>query len=225
MMDFQIGSGFFCDFQFIVTSTGTIDYSPQFSSFLSGKGTTRLTITGYDVVLDARYLPGSGTIWSGNFVTTPSDFFVFKTCRMVPCSHYTIQQGSGVLCDFEFQVDPQGKFKYASNLDSATGGFLRGNGTSKLEFLGFPLLIDARNAGGVGVTLQPVTWGVPFSYAGVEFVNLLPAKGFALQISSGVVTQAGFDLDQSGSLILHPAPPLKLSLDKFHGLSGLTATS
>src|SRR5262252_2097368 len=37
---FQIASGYYADFTFTVTSTGTVDYNTSFNGFLSGRGTT-----------------------------------------------------------------------------------------------------------------------------------------------------------------------------------------
>jgi len=48
-------------FNFDVTNSGLIFFDPKYASCLSGKDTNRLTVSGFEVTVDARYLyPGSG---------------------------------------------------------------------------------------------------------------------------------------------------------------------
>jgi hypothetical protein len=213
---FQIASGYFADFTFQVGADGRIDYDPAFSSFLSGRGTARLTIQGFQVTLDARYLTGAGIL----LVAPAMDFIRYATVRMVPASHYQVQQGSGQVAQLVFQLDRNGQFQYD---ETRYGGFLRGRGTSTLEFQGYPLLVDARLSGGDGVTIAPVA-SLPFAANSVEHANLLPANGFRLQVRSGRVSDAGFSLSESGSFTLEggAATQLAVAPGGFHGLTLLT---
>jgi hypothetical protein len=219
--NFQIASGYFADFTFLVTSKGAVDYDPKFGAFLSGKGTSKLTIPGLVVTLDARYLSGSGVLLV--IPATNEDWITYKTCRMVPASSYSVQQGSGEVTSFSFKIEAgppssdgisHGVFVYDEKL---YGGFVAGNGTSTLEFLGYPILVDARAAGGAGLTIQPI-WGMPFAYTAVQFANLLPAPGFSLQVNSGVVTRAGFLLKPNGEFWFDPSLDPYLEFGTFHGL-------
>ena len=220
---FQVGSGYYCDFTFEVTSAGLIAYDPKYGTFLAGAGTSTLVLNGFKVTIDARYLPGQGLILSDiPLINNTTDWISLKTMNMLPASYYSVQQGSGIVCNLSFQLDGSGHFQYAANFDVAKGGFLQGAGTSTLVFLGYPLLVDSRGTDGSGVALQPVTWGVPFAYSDVLFVNILPAAGFRLQLVSGLVTGAGFDMDQTGKITLQQQLPEVLSLDTFHGLQRLT---
>lgn len=212
--NFQIASGYYADFWFDVTPGGTVDYDAAFDAFLGGRGTSTLTITGFAVTIDARYLSGSGVL----LVVGGADWITYATVRMVPASYYSVQQGSGVVADLQFKLGLDGTFAY----DPAYNGFLRGSGTSTLEFLGYPLLVDARAAGGAGVLIQTV-WGMPFATTSVQYACLLPAAYYALQVNSGIVTNAAFRLDTNGVFSFDPALAPYLALDTFNGLTRLRA--
>lgn len=171
------------------------------------------------MTLDARYLTGLGIIWAN---IPQTGWMQLRSCRLLPFSHYDVQQGSGVVCDIKFALDGAGRFRYAPALGHAAGGPLKGDGTTRLEFLGFPLIVDARRAGGAGVMVHPIAWGVPFAYSGVVCLVMLPARFFRLQFESGIVTEDGFDLSPAGEFTLTDVPPPNLSLDTFHGLARLT---
>jgi hypothetical protein len=213
---FQIASGYYADFTFSVTPLGTIDFNVGYNGFLSGRGTSTLRIDGLSVTLDARYLSGSGVL----LVVPTTDWITYQTCRMVPASYYSVQQGSGVVANFSFKLGVDGHWSYNAALDVAVGGFLAGSGTSTLAFYGYPLLVDARAAGGTGVTVQTI-WGMPFSPTSVEYANLLPAQYFALQVRSGVVSPASFSLAPNGTFTIDSTATSLLSLDTFHGLRRL----
>ena len=123
--NFQIGSGYYADFTFSVTPTGTVDYDASFDAFLSGRGNPTLTIAGFPVTLDARYLSGSGVLLV--IPATNEDWITYKTCRMVPASSYSVQQGSGVVTSFTFKLGLDGNFSYDPCYDISSGGFLAGN--------------------------------------------------------------------------------------------------
>jgi hypothetical protein len=204
------------DFTFRVTPLGTIEFDVAYNGFLGGRNTSTLTIGGLSVRLDARYLSGSGVL----LVIPTTDWISYSTVRMVPASYYSVQQGSGVVADFSFKLGVDGHWAYSAAYDVASGGFLAGAGTSTLAFYGYPLLVDARASGGTGVTVQTI-WGMPFSPTSVEYANLLPAQYFALQVRSGIVSQASFSLSPSGTFTIDPSATSLLSLDTFHGLRRL----
>jgi hypothetical protein len=215
---FQIASGYYADFTFRVTSTGLVDYDAGFNGFLSGRNTATLGVDGLVVTLDARYLSGSGVLLVAPL--TSEDWISYRTVRLVPASYYSVQQGSGEVVNFSFKLGVDGHFSYAGTYDIASGGFVSGNGTSVLTFFGYPVLIDARAADGTGVTVQPI-WGMPFSTTSVEYACLLPAQSFALQVRSGVVSQASFSLGTNGAFVVDPSATSLLTLDTFNGLRRL----
>ena len=136
----------------------------------------------------------------------------------------SVQQGSGEVCSFGFKLGLDGRWSYDPAHDLTNGGFLSGSGTSTLVFQGYPLLIDARAAGGVGVTVVPI-WAMPFSTRSVEYANLLPAASFALLVRSGVVSSAQFSLTPEGTYVIAPSSASLLRLDSFKGLRRLTVTA
>src|SRR2546423_8392711 len=212
---FQIGSGYFADFTFSVTPTGTVDYNPSFDAFLSGRGSTTLTIAGFPVTLVARNLSGAGVLLAG-LPATNEDWITFKTCRMVPASYYSVQQGSGEVTSFAFKLGLDGTFSYNPSYDISSGGFLAGNGTSTLEFLGYPILVDARAAGGTSLTIIPI-WGIASSPTSVQLATLLPAPIFVLYIS-GAATKALFSLDVHGNFSFDSSLSPYLELQTLQGL-------
>jgi hypothetical protein len=216
---FQFASGYLADFSFRVTPLGTIDYDPQFNGFLSGRNSSTLSVDGLVVTLDARYLSGSGVLLVAPL--TNDDWISYRTCRLLPGRFYSVLQGSGLVANFNFQLGVDGRWAYIAPYDVGAGGFLAGAGTSTLTFLGYPLLVDARAAGGAGLTVQPI-WGMPFSPTSVEYACLLPAQqSFALQVRSGIVSQATFSVAQNGKVSIDPGATSLLSLDTFHGLTRL----
>jgi hypothetical protein len=217
---FQVGSGYFADFTFSVTAQGAVDYDHTFDTFLDGRGSGTLVIAGFPVTLDARYLSGAGILLV--IPATADDFIAYKQCRMVPATGYSVQQGSGQVADFTFRLGLDGRFSYNVAYDVAHGGFLSGNGTSTLEFQGYPLLVDARASGGTGLTLQPVA-SMPFSLTSVQYAALLPAANYWLQVRSGVVSSARFGLAVDGSVGVDSSQASLLRVDSFHGLKRLTA--
>ncbi len=212
--NFQVGSGYYTDFTFSVTPAGTVDYDASFNAFLSGRGSTTLTIAGFPVTLDARNLSGAGVLLV--IPATNEDWISYKTCRMVPASYYSVQQGSGEVTSFDFKLGLDGTFSYDPSYDSSRGGFLAGSGTSTLKFLGYPILVDARAAGGTSLTILPI-WGMPSSPTSVQLATLLPAPSFVLYIS-GAATKAVFSLDVHGNFSFDSSLSPYLELQTFQGL-------
>jgi hypothetical protein len=56
---FQQASGVVADFEFEVTSAGTIDYNSSHDAFLSGRETSTLVIRGFSIFLDTTQLSHS----------------------------------------------------------------------------------------------------------------------------------------------------------------------
>jgi len=211
---FQFASGYFADFRFTVTQAGLIDYDSRFAGFLSAYRST-LTVTGLSVTLDARRLSGLGILLAH---MPAQGWITYEQVRMLPASHYSVQQGSGEVTSFIFKLGLDGRFSYDSSLDANSGGFLKGNGTSTLEFLGYPLCVDARSAGGAGVTVEPIR-GMPFSTTHVQLAYLLPAPYFRLRFNPG---HAPFSLAPNGTFSFDSALSPYLRLEKRGGITVLT---
>jgi hypothetical protein len=202
------------DFNFTVTPQGTIDFDPRFSTFLGGRGTGTLVVSGFEFTFDARYLSGPTTLF-----VLPASLTVLNTkVRLLPGSAYLFEQGSGSVAQWTLKVGIDGKLHYDPAFDNSQNGFLAGNGTTTLQLLGYPLLVDARASQASGVVLVP-TGNVTFSATDVTFANLLPTDNVALQLDS---KRLPFVLNFNGSLHVDPTLSRFVKFDHFHGLSRLT---
>jgi hypothetical protein len=209
-----VGSGLVADFTFTVNPQGKVDFDPSFGSFLAGRGTSTLVVTGFEITFDARYLSGPTTLF-----VLPDGFPVLNTkIRLLPASSYQVEQGSGSVAQWKIKIGLDGKLHYDPPLDIAQNGFLAGNGTTTLQLFGFPLLVDARASGAAAVVVVP-TGNVTASTSDVTFVNLLPTDNVALQLDS---KRLPFVLDFNGTFHVAPALARFVRFDHFHGLSRMT---
>lgn len=209
------------DFTFSVDSAGHIRYAAENETFLGGAGSDTLVLEGLDVIVDARYLSGSGVLISHTRANN-EDWLRYETVRLLPAPVYTFQQGSGVVVNFRTALRRDGTWFYDPRYDIAAGGYVAGTGTSTLTFYGFVLLVDGRAGGGTGILVHNV-WGLQFDYSGVETVVLLPANVFVLQVRSGELSRAQFALDDRGGINFDPSLPL--SVDRYDGVRRLTVTA
>lgn len=200
-------------FSFWADAAGHVQYDGVAESFLDGAGTGLLTLVGVDTTIDARYLSGAGVLLA-YVPANNADWLRHRTVRLLPSPSYRWQQSSGVIASVSAALLADGTWSYGS----AFAGYMGGNGTSTLTFYGYPLLVDARASGGVGVTVQPV-WGLAFSHTSVQSLVLLPAHPFQLQIRGGELTGATFALNDAGQVTFDPALPM--TVDSFHGLTRL----
>ncbi|NKE56711.1 hypothetical protein FXN61_07635 [Lentzea sp. PSKA42] len=201
-------------FYFTITPAGTVDYPAELEEFLSGKGTRTLRVEGVIITIDARALnTGAGVLMA--YATNHNDWIVCRRVRILPARSYAVQQGGGHVVSFQFEVTRDGRVLFDPGL-----GFVRGNGTSTVEFLGYLLHVDARAANGTGLQVLHV-WGLPFSFTKQQTVRLLPTSSHYLQVVGGKVSDAKFTLQNNGSITLnHDA----LALDSEGGVRVVTVT-
>jgi hypothetical protein len=210
-------------FAFEVKSDGTIDYDAKFGNFVSGKGTKKLTVNGFEVTIDARYLLGKGVIVNVN--STNQEFISFKKLRLMPSPAIKPSQGSSLNSSFTYGLDLNGKFTYKPEYDVSKGGFLEGQGTSTLTFYGYPVLIDLRAANKKLLVLADVWYNYGNDmFDGILLVNLLPTPKIVPLIDSAVAAKAYFGLDVTGKFIVDPAVQSSWTIDTFKGIPRLKAT-
>lgn len=164
-----------------------------------------------------RLLAGSGVL---PVIPQPS-WIRYQQVRLVPAARYQVVQGSGP-ATFAFALDHDGRFRYAAPLDVANGGFLRGSGTSTIEFLGYPVCVDVRPLGSsVRFAITPV-WGMPLSTSPIELVRLLPHTVLTLRTSTAGNTRLQFALAPDGTV--HAVGDLSryLRVERVGGLTVLT---
>ncbi len=208
---FQVGAP--VAFYFTVRQDGTIDY-PADLKFLSGRGTRTLRIEGVIVTLDARRLAPGANVLIAHIPADNRDWITCKKLRMVPAKHYYVQQGSGHVVNMSFEVTRDGRVLFDPGLN-----YVRGNGTSTLEFLGYLVHVDARRAGGHGLMVHFVS-GIAMTYTKEQTLYLLPTSSHWLQVGNKL-SDAGFTLQDNGSIVLkHDA----LALDSEGGVPVVTVT-
>jgi hypothetical protein len=220
---FVVGSGSYDTFTFTLSSAGVISLSEGASSYVTVEG-TKIIVRGFEVTVDARYITGQVN-WNTNQTKRPP--IVLQTSRMIPMTGYRIAMQDN--CSFDFTIDQYGLFQYdssynylpASLLQKQASGFLQGQGTATLVLLGYPLLIDARHAGGTGVGISQCG-PQKFTTNGVVLANLLPYTNFELDFGSGLSSLASFVMDTTGSFTAKNELPYQFAFDKFDGVSRLT---
>jgi hypothetical protein len=190
---FQFGSSMIADFSFTVTDKGNVEYDDDCRSFLDGFGTPNLTVKGLLVTLDAlrltgadRTRPATGVLLVNTQLHSdilPTDWIAFRNdIRLLPAKSCGVQVGSGLVTSFAFDLKRDGTFHYNPAFDSSQGGFLSGQGTSTLTFLGYPLTVDTT---GVGDLLFIFVNNFPQALPGKTDVVLLPCKRYPMEITSG----------------------------------------
>jgi hypothetical protein len=202
IFQFLFGSGMVADFIFSVTPEGKVDYDENLdvlhpSGFLKGRGTSTLNIVGHPVTIDASQLTGGSVLFVGGGQITSS-----QTVTLVPAHFYRVQPGSGIVGTFNFQLTLDGKFAYDPTLDFSQGGFLKGQGSNTLTFLGYPAAVDATAVSSL-LIIQGV-FNFPDSHTGKADMVLMPANSYALQFKSGVVSDLRFNVELNGSISFDP---------------------
>jgi hypothetical protein len=222
--DFQVAAGSIA-FQFQVTDDCTLDYSPDFDTFLQGRGTSQLIVNGLEVTIDARYLSGIGVIVDGNASPFPPpslQFLQYGTIRLLPSIAIQVLQGSALVASFTYGLDVNGKFFYDSAYDLSNGGFLEGQNTSTLVFYGYPIVIDTRAAG----TSLLLLGDIPSCQVNsVLLVNLLPANGIHLNTDTLGITRSSFGVALDGKLLVEPSSVASFVVGLFKGIPRIEATA
>ncbi len=204
-------------FTFSINGAGLIDYAANLDILLDGRGTTQLTLKGFEVTIDARYLLGAG-------VSFGKDFIKYGKVRLLPAPNYIVTTGSAVQAGFSFALGLNGQFDFNSKLKS----FLKGCGTSTIIFEGYPLIVDGTATPG-DLWIIPIWYNktdvpgnsFPFSKDKVLLGNLLPLRTvwgdrYALGSSN---PNYYFSVGLNGVFTTYSS---KLKLDKFNGLSRIT---
>ena len=119
--------------QFQLTDTGTVDYTSQWASLLSGTGTPDLTVHGKDITIDATPLSYTSfgiTNSYGNGIVPSQDNTGKRLLHLLPGPHWFYV--TATMARPEFQVTDTGTVDYTSQWASV----LSGEGTSTLTVSG-----------------------------------------------------------------------------------------
>jgi cysteine-rich repeat protein len=166
-------------FPFVVTSTGLFDFGASLDSFVSGRGTSTLTVTGFPITFDATAMSSpSFTVDRGNAGGGPTS--VPTTLRLLPGSYGEFNVPAGDEdASFPFSVTSTG----AVDFDAAFDAYVAGRGTSTLTVSGFPITFDLTGAASAAFNLDSGNEGGGSTCAPAT-LRLLPATHYALEIPS-----------------------------------------
>jgi len=123
-------------FVFTVTSAGTVDFSSAFDAFVSGRGTSTLTVVGFPMRFDATALSADQFNLSSSTSLVASTASV-ATFQLLPGA-YDFCAPPSSSCS-PFMVTQSGTVDFSASLD----GFFAGRGTDTLVALGFAINFDA----------------------------------------------------------------------------------
>jgi hypothetical protein len=147
------------DFYFTVTGDGRVEVPPAYASFMQMDGAATLLLTGLATTLDARMLTGGGLQLHTREAAKDEPPFVhngfmkYGTVQLLPGMRYAFMVGSGiaagVLLHFSAAQQWTALDMEGNAFDASAFITIDNNGAPPLvSFRGFPLLIDARRAGG-----------------------------------------------------------------------------
>ncbi len=208
---FVFQSAVLSEWTFRVDQNGKVQYDDLFDltngGFLTGRGTTRLTLVGYPVTFDATSLSGGGVVLGVK--GQKFEWIGARTFRLLPQANYYVLQGSGSPGDFHFAVtlpskkgnttSKGGLFDYdpAYDVCKKPRGFLAGRGTNRLQFLGYPILVNACAAGD-----EPTISNIQSMRADkVPVMTFLPGA-YRFSVVRGVGNEAHLDfvIDREGDV-------------------------
>ncbi|HXJ34158.1 MAG TPA: hypothetical protein VMS22_08965, partial [Candidatus Eisenbacteria bacterium] len=127
-------------FAFDVTVLGTVDFDSSLDAYVSGRGTSTLTVTGFAIAVDATAMTApSFNIERGNVAPLTSTATV-ATVHLLPGAYGEFNCGAGSeSTSFPFTVTTAGLLDLNPSLDA----YVSGRGTSTLTVTGFPITVDA----------------------------------------------------------------------------------
>jgi hypothetical protein len=177
----------FNHFDFTVSGDGTFGYDGSLAAYLSGAGTTTLTVRGFAITFDLTHVD---TLGFGLGNAGPDTIYNDgpHTLRLLPGSHEFATQG----VDFWFVVGGDGT-------PSATPAYVGGAGTSTLTFTGVPITINA-TASSQDFYLYADT--TVLSHTATHTLRLLPGEH---DYQTSTDTWAFyFDVTPAGTITLEP---------------------
>jgi hypothetical protein len=218
-------------------SGSSVDYDSSLT-FLSGIGTDTLTLSGYDVTIDARYLVAKGLAFSGVLGFGAGDpsgkgahQVIYTTCTLLPGKNYFFTVAAGIHGDFNFNVENNGTI----TMRSEYAGFMSIKPGNVVEIVGFPILIDGRLNGETEIELFGV-FGLfdaafpdnhtPWSESKVIMGNFAPSiaahRFIRLRSAGGLsgVSSEGFRINNDGTIEVSDTNFLKV--DEFNGIRRIT---
>jgi hypothetical protein len=189
------------NFKFQVTADGLIDYDPIHDPFLSGRGTTTLTVRGFPITLafDAKQ-PLSHDLM---FNQAARDVILARTqthhvLNLIPGTGYSFRATPNTIADFSFDVEANGKVTIAPEYK----GFAETDGTT-LTISGYRITIDG-SALSHDLRLYLIGNEEILSRHQTHPLTLIPTAGYTFWPTIRDLANFRFDLSLDGQIILDP---------------------
>jgi hypothetical protein len=190
-----------------------------------GEAHWHLLISGFPITVDGRYITGGIYLVNAgiNFVDASNRMLIGNVVPASPGGGYGFEQASGYGASIGFNVTLDGKISYDTALDISVGGPFQGQGTTTLEILGVPVLLDVRKITGAGSVGIPGFYLTSSCDPAVMYVNLIPVTGtgnvFAITVSDIALPYvATFEVSDSG-VVTAQSTEYDAIVDTFHGIS------
>ena len=133
-------------FHFIVTPDGVVQYADEYRAFLSGAGTTTLTVSGYPVTIDGRTLShdlNPYEVYGAPGVLARNEIHVLT---LLPADSYMFQPTATGVGDFSFGLDLAGRV----TVDPKYDGFATVT-VAPVAMNGYRLSDDSQHVNYVGI--------------------------------------------------------------------------
>jgi hypothetical protein len=190
-------AGLRASFKFQITPDGLIDYDLANDGFLSGRGTTTLTVQGFTMTLDARSL-SHDLMFNGGIETILLTRDRTHDLTLIPGSGYGFRATPNTIADFQFTIKADGQVE----IDPQYAGFANANGRS-LTIHGYRITIDGQ-ALSHGLRLYLIGNDDILARSQTHELTLLPTAGYTFWPTIRDLADFRFDLSLAGQIVLDP---------------------
>ena len=184
-------------FAFTVTASGTVEFDPSHAGYVSGAGTSTLTVTGLQINIDPTLLATTNWNLGGNSLIGGSTAGLINL-QLLPGT-YPFSAPASSLATFLWEVKADRTVDFAPALD----GYVQGRGSDTLVVIGRRVYIDARSLDGFQFNLGGSS-GISGFIEEVDFFQMLPGPyGFNSPASS--LARFNWTVDALGQVDYDPA--------------------
>jgi mannan endo-1,4-beta-mannosidase len=190
-------AGLRTSFKFQVTLNGLIDYDLTNDDFLSGRGTTTLTVQGFTMTLDARSL-SHDLMFNGGIETIILSRDRTHDLTLIPGTGYGFRATPNTIADFQFVLGVTGQIV----LDPQYKEFASTDGLT-LTINGYRITIDGQ---ALSHDLRLYLMGNDdiLSRSQAHELTLLPTAGYTFWPTIRDLADFRFDLSITGQIGLNP---------------------
>jgi hypothetical protein len=190
-------AGLRANFKFQITPEGLIDYTPENNGFLQGRGTTTLTVVGFNIKLDGRSL-SHDLMFHGGIETVILTRDRTHDLTLIPGTGYGFRATPNTIADFQFDLDVTGQIV----LDPQYKRFASTDGRS-LTINGYRITIDGQ-ALSHDLRLYLIGNEEILSRHQTHPLTLIPTAGYTFWPTIRDLANFQFDLSLTGQIVLDP---------------------